>query len=108
DHRTEEVVRERTGELHPGQLHGDRARLARPDPDREHTGPVLLLEDHHRCVGRPVEPETLDLDFYHASLRRVPLQPRSHLPYPPGRSRILYRWICGIAGSPSRPVPIPG
>src|SRR2546421_11672952 len=42
--RSQEVVRERSRELDAGELHGDRARLGRPDPDREHPLPLLLLE----------------------------------------------------------------
>jgi len=34
---------------------GDGALLGRPDPDREHALPFLLLEDDHRRVGRAIE-----------------------------------------------------
>ena len=69
DDLLEKVVRERPGELHPGELHGDRARLGRTDPDRQHPLAVLLLQDHDRRVRVLVEAEVGDADFDHGILR---------------------------------------
>src|SRR3989442_2155484 len=53
-------MRERPRELDARELHGDGARLGRPDPDREHALPFLLLEDDHRRVGRAIESQMRD------------------------------------------------
>src|SRR5512144_2424902 len=65
DHLLEQVVGERPGELHPRQLHRDRARLGRPDPDRQHPLAVLLLQNDDRSIARLVEPEVGDANFDH-------------------------------------------
>src|SRR5256885_3851241 len=72
DDLLQEVVRERSRELDAGELHRDGARLRRPDPDREHALPLLLLEDHHRRVGGAVEPQMRDPDLDHVR-RQVPI-----------------------------------
>src|SRR3972149_6396526 len=67
-----EVVREGSGELHAGQLHGDGARLRRPDPDGQPPLALFLLEDDHRRVGRPVEPQMGHPNLDHDLLRYLP------------------------------------
>src|SRR5213592_1757447 len=63
DHLLEQVVGERTRELHAGELHRDRAGLGGPDPDRQHTLAFLLLQDDDRGVGRAVEPQVCDANL---------------------------------------------
>src|SRR5687768_9285952 len=72
DDLLEQVVRERPLRLHPLQLHGDRARLGRSDPDGQHARPIGLAQDDDRTVGRPIEAEMCDRDFLHALI-----EPRS-------------------------------
>src|SRR5690606_40572303 len=67
DHGAEQVVRERTRELHSRELHGDRTRLARTDPDRQHPRATLLLEDHDRGVRGTIQTQTLYRDFNHVA-----------------------------------------
>src|SRR4029077_626156 len=70
DHRLQEIVGERPREFDAGKLHGDRARFRRPDPDREHALPLLLLQNHDRRVGRAIEAEMRDpnLDLVRAQV----------------------------------------
>src|SRR6266540_2223109 len=65
DDLLQEVVRERTRELDARELHRDRARLRRADPDGEHALPFLFLQDHHRGVGRAVEAQVGDAHLDH-------------------------------------------
>src|SRR4029077_8966498 len=66
----QQVVGERPRELDAGELHGDGARFGRPDPYREHSLSLLLLQDHDRRVGRAIEPEVRDpnLDLVRAQV----------------------------------------
>src|SRR5213593_3067781 len=72
DDLLQEIVRERPSELHPRQLHRDRARLRRPDPDREHPLPFLFLQDDDRRVRRAVEAQMRDANLDH-SVAQVPI-----------------------------------
>ena len=70
DDLLQQVVRERPRELHTRELHGDRARFRRSNPDRQHALAVVFLENHDRCVRRAVQPEMGDPHLQH--VRAVP------------------------------------
>jgi hypothetical protein len=65
DERLAEVVRERALALDVVHLHDDGLRLGLPDPDREHAGAALLLQDDHVRVRGAVEAESLNDHFDH-------------------------------------------
>src|SRR5438093_8053327 len=58
DHVDEEVVRERALVTLPDQLHMDRGRFVRTDPDREHAAAFDLLEDDHGALRSLVDGKT--------------------------------------------------
>src|SRR5712692_3557407 len=69
DELLHEIVRERALRLHALQLHGDRARFRRPDPDGQDAGAVLFAENDHRGVRGPIQPQVGHSDFDHCSSR---------------------------------------
>ena len=60
ERRREQVVGERPVGGEALELHRDRARLPRPDPDREVAIPLGLLEDHDVAARQHVDPDALD------------------------------------------------
>src|SRR5207253_292404 len=60
DYLLQQVVGERSGELHARQLHRDGARLGGPDPNGKDPFPLLLLENDDGRVGRAVEAQVGD------------------------------------------------
>ena len=58
--RREQVVGQRPLRGQALELHRDRARLPRPDPDRQVAVAVGLLEDDHVAAGEHVDPDALD------------------------------------------------
>jgi len=59
-----QIVSKRTLALELVHLDHDRLRLGLSDPDRQQARSALLLKYHHIGVGRPVETEAHDFDFY--------------------------------------------
>ena len=74
DDLLQQVVRERAGVLHAGQLHRDGAGLAGADPDREDAGAVGLLQHDDRRVRAAVEPEVRHPHLDHRVAGRVRCQ----------------------------------
>ena len=60
ERRREQVVGQRPLGGQALELHRDRARLPRPDPDREVAVAVGLLEDDHVAAREHVDPDALD------------------------------------------------
>ena len=83
------------------ELHRDRARLPRPDPDREVAVAVGLLEDHHVPAGEHVDPDALDDHLDQLVVRHRPIIPRPPAPAAvPGRPPMPRQ-----RGAPRRPPP---
>src|SRR5688572_4809168 len=60
----EQVVRHRPRRDVILDLQGDGVRLEQPDPDRQYTIPVLVLQDHDRGIGDGVQHKPLDRHLY--------------------------------------------
>ena len=77
ERRGEQVVGQRPLGGQALELHRDRARLPRPDPDRQVAVAVGLLEDHHVAAGEHVDPDALDehLDELVVHGRIIPRRP---------------------------------
>jgi hypothetical protein len=65
------IVGQRSGRLHLLQLHYDRIRLERTNPDRQLALAIHLLEQDDPMRRHQADPNAVDDNFYHGDLAHV-------------------------------------